>query len=99
MPSHREGFCNSLMEAGAMALPSITYDICGYNDSVDNETGILVPPYGEEALYTAMKQLLSDPARRQQLGQATRKRMEERFDRRYVWSKLKDFYSKALVGK
>ena len=96
LPSHREGFCNSLLEAGAMALPSITYDICGCNDSVDNETGILVPPYDEEALYTAMKQLLIDPARRQQLGQAARKRMEERFDRRYVWQELKAFYRKSL---
>lgn len=62
LPSHREGFCNSLLEAGAMALPSITYDICGCNDSVDNETGILVPPYDAESLYTAMKQLLCAPA-------------------------------------
>lgn len=97
LPSHREGFCNSLLEAGAMALPSITYDICGCNDSVDNETGILVPPYDAEALYTAMTQLLCAPALRQQLGQAARKRMEERFDRRYVWSKLKEFYHKALI--
>ena len=97
LPSHREGFCNSLLEAGAMALPSITYDICGCNDSVDNETGILVPPYDAEALHTAMTQLLCAPARRQQLGQAARKRMEERFDRRYVWRKLKEFYHKAIV--
>lgn len=96
LPSHREGFCNSLLEAGAMALPSITYDICGCNDSVDNETGILVPPYDEEALYTAMNQLFSAPARRQQLGQAARKRMEERFDRSYVWQELKAFYRKSL---
>ena len=99
LPSHREGFCNSLLEAGAMALPSITYDICGCNDSIDNETGILVPPYEAEALYEGMKQQLCSPSRRQQLGQAARKRMEERFDRRYVWQELKDFYSKALMGK
>ena len=98
LPSHREGFCNSLLEAGAMALPSITYDICGCNDSVDDETGILVPPYEAEALYSAMKQLLSTPAMRQQLGQAARQRMEERFDRRYVWRELKAFYRKALEG-
>ena len=97
LPSHREVFCNSLQEAGAMALPSITYDICGCNDSVDNETGILVPPYDAGALYTAMKQLLCAPALRHQLGQAARKRMEERFDRRYVWSRLKEFYHKALI--
>lgn len=85
LPSHREGGCNSLLEAGAMALPSITYDICGCNDTVDEETGILVPPYEAEALYQAMLQLLTQPEKRSAPGNAARKRMEERFDRRYVW--------------
>ena len=79
-----------------MALPSITYDICGCNDSVDEETGILVPPYEAESLYAAMKQLLCAPTKRQQLGQAARKRMEERFDRRYVWRELQRFYARIL---
>ena len=79
-----------------MDLPSITYDICGCNDSVDNETGILVIPYDAESLYTAMKQLICAPALRHQLGQAARKRMEERFDHRYVWQELKAFYKKSL---
>jgi glycosyltransferase involved in cell wall biosynthesis len=96
MPSHREGFCNSLLEAGAMALPSITYDICGCNDSVDNSTGILVPPYDEGALHDAMVQLLEDPDRCERLGQAARERMEQRFDRTVVHQALHDYYHQIL---
>jgi glycosyltransferase involved in cell wall biosynthesis len=96
MPSHREGFCNSLLEAGAMALPSITYDICGCNDSVDNSTGILVPPYDEGALHNAMVQLLENPDRCERLGQAARERMEQRFDRTVVHLALHDYYHQIL---
>ena len=96
LPSHREGFCNSLLEAGAMALPCITYDICGCNDSVDAETGILVPPYEGASLYDAMLRLLGDPVLRSRLGLAARARMESRFDRRYVWQELRRFYARIL---
>lgn len=96
LPSHREGFCNSLLEAGAMALPSITYDICGCNDSVDEETGILVPPYDAEALYAAMLRLCESPELCKELGHAARARMETRFDRRHVWRELRAFYQQAL---
>lgn len=79
-----------------MALPSITYDICGCNDSVDNETGILVPPYDAEALYAAMLRLCKNPRLRHKLGQAARTRMETRFDRHHVWRELKAFYQQIL---
>lgn len=93
LPSHREGFCNSLLEASAMALPCITYDICGCRDSVDAQTGILVPPYKAAALEAAMEALLASPERRRQLGEAGRRRMEERFARPVVWAALRAFYA------
>ncbi len=96
LPSHREGFCNSLLEAGAMALPCITYDICGCNDSVDDETGILVPPYEHATLQEAMLRLLREPHTRRRMGEAARRRIEEKFDRRMVWQELRRFYQKIL---
>ncbi len=47
----------------------------------------------EEALYQAMLQLHTYPEQRHILGSAARKRMEDRFDRRYVWQELKCFYA------
>lgn len=99
LPSHREGFCNSLLEAGAMALPSITYDICGCRDSVDKETGILVPPYDKEELYLAMLRLYMDPELRVALGRAARRKVQNKFDRVYVWAELRRFYEGLCPSK
>lgn len=44
-----------------------------------------------------MKQILSPPPPRSQiLSQAASKRMEERFDRCYVWQELRRFYARNL---
>lgn len=98
LPSHREGFCNSLLEAGAMALPGITYDICGCNDSINASTGILVPPYDEEELYRAMRRLYENPEGRASLGRAARKHIRDKFDREHVWLELQRFYARLSAG-
>lgn len=98
LPSRREGFCNSLLEAAATALPCITYDICGCNDSVDAETGILVPPYDADALEKAMEELARDPRKCRRLGEAGRRRMQERFSRAAVWAALRRFYAEVSAG-
>jgi starch synthase len=46
---------------------------------VDGETGLLVPPGEPEALARALERLLADPERGARMGQAGRRRVEERF--------------------
>lgn len=96
LPSHREGFCNSLLEAGAMGLPCITYDVCGCNDAVTSESAILVPPYDASALLAALIHLDKDAPLRQNLGAKAHKYVEERFSRKLVWEELSQFYHKQL---
>lgn len=96
LPSHREGFCNSLLEAGAMALPCITYDICGCNDVVTDSTGILIPPYKEEALHCAMNALFCDLQTRSELGRKAYQRINSMFSRALVWSHLKRIYNTLM---
>ena len=96
LPSHREGFCNSLLEAGAMALPCITYDICGCNDVVTQESGVLVRPYDIHELYAALIRLDKDVLLRQNLGGRARRNVEERFTRKFVWEELARFYRQHL---
>ncbi len=51
-PSYREGMPNSLIEAGAMGLPSIVTDINGCNEIIKNgQNGVLVQPKNVDALY------------------------------------------------
>lgn len=96
IPSHREGFCNSLLEAGAMALPSITYDICGCNDVVTKDTGILIPPYEEYAIFDAMKFLVTNQFSRLELGKSAHSRIVQNFDRNQTWKTLRVFYNCVL---
>ena len=46
---------------------------------VDGETGLLVSPGDTSALAGAILSLLQDPARRRAMGEAGRRRVEERF--------------------
>lgn len=96
LPSHREGFCNSLLEASAMKLPCITYDVCGCNDAVTSESAILVPPYDANALLAALIRLDKDDLLRQNLGDKARRNVEERFSRKLVWGELARFYNEQL---
>jgi glycosyltransferase involved in cell wall biosynthesis len=54
-PSHREGFPNVLMQAGAASLPVICSEIDGNTDIIkDGETGIIFPCGDEQALFDSM---------------------------------------------
>lgn len=70
--SEFEGWGLSVIEAAAVGVPTVAYDVDGLRDAVrDGETGWLAPP-GEDladALARAVKEL-SDPVRRLQVGAA-----------------------------
>ncbi len=57
-PSHREGFPNVVLEAGAMGLPSIVTDINGSREIIENHyNGTIVAPGDATALEAAMDTL------------------------------------------
>lgn len=61
-PSHREGFPNVLLQAGAMSLPIICSNIMGNIDIVkDNETGLIFKCKNEIELNNKILQALSEP--------------------------------------
>jgi len=85
LPSHREGFGNVLIEAGAMTLPVVASDIVGCRDAVvDGETGTLVPPGDVHALATALAIYAHQPQLRARHGAAGRARAMAAFDARHV---------------
>ena len=58
LPSYREGFGMSVIEAEAMGVPVIVTDIPGPVDAViDNKTGLLVKKADENSLLDAMKKI------------------------------------------
>lgn len=97
MPSYREGFPNTVLEAGAMGLPSIVTDINGSREIiVEGKNGMIVPPRDEDALYNAMIVMLQSKADRELMAGNARKMIEERFEQGFVRKCLYDFYDEIL---
>jgi glycosyltransferase involved in cell wall biosynthesis len=81
LPSHREGFPRSVMEASAMGVPVVATDIRGCRQAVDHgSSGLLVPPRDPAPLVAALEALLGDPGRRAAMAAAARDLALRRFD-------------------
>ncbi|THD76731.1 colanic acid biosynthesis glycosyltransferase WcaL [Thalassobius vesicularis] len=81
LPSFAEGVPVVLMEAMAAELPVVTTQIAGVPELVQNGlSGRLVPPGDAEALRAALDEVLRDPARAAEMGQAGRARVLDQFD-------------------
>ena len=97
MPSYREGFPNTVIEAGAMGLPSIVTDINGSREIVkEGENGMIVPPQNADLLYNAMKVMMTSRADREQLAGNARKMVADRFEQSFVRKCLYDYYDEIL---
>jgi glycosyltransferase involved in cell wall biosynthesis len=85
LPSYREGFSRSGMEAAACGRPMILTDIRGCREiGTHEEHLLLVPPREVAPLADAMRRLLDDPALRGRLAEAARVRARQEFDQRRV---------------
>ncbi|GAA3180991.1 glycosyltransferase family 4 protein [Blastococcus jejuensis] len=89
LPSYREGFSRSAMEAAACGLPMVLSDIRGCREvGVHGQQLLLTPPRDARALTSAIAALLDDPALRQRLSAGAEQRARSTFDQREVaaWS-------------
>lgn len=98
MPSYREGFPNTVLEAGAMGLPSIVTDINGSREIIkDGENGIIVPSQDADALFDAMLHMLEDKDARGRMASNARKMISDRFEQSFVRKCLYDYYDEILL--
>lgn len=89
LPSYREGFPHSVMEASAMGLPIITTDVRGCRNAIEpGITGILIPVKNSEALAGAITRLLSDLNKAKEMGRAGRRKAEKDFDKNILLAKM-----------
>lgn len=97
MPSYREGFPNTVLEAGAMGLPSIVTNINGSREIInEGENGMIVPPKDAEALFQAMMKMMRDKSNRERMAGNARKMIADRFEQSFVRKCLYDFYDEIL---
>ncbi len=100
LPSHREGFPRSPMEASAMEVPCIVTNIRGCREAVEhNRNGLLVPQNNAPALAEAILQLLNNPGLARQMGRAGRLKAEQDFDEQRVFDRVKATYQELLIHK
>jgi glycosyltransferase involved in cell wall biosynthesis len=80
VPSHAPGGAVAALEAMAAGKPVIGYDLPHLREVVvPGVTGLLTPPGDKMLLARTIRQLLEDPARREQLGAAGRQRAVAEF--------------------
>lgn len=93
LPSYREGFGSSALEAAAAGVPVVATQIYGLVDAVENDvTGVLVPAHDGTALAQALQELLQNPSRRRSMGEAGRSRAMASFSRERVVAGLVAYY-------
>jgi glycosyltransferase involved in cell wall biosynthesis len=81
LPSYREGFPKTLIDAAAAGRASVTSDVPGCRDAiVDRVTGLLCPAKDGLALADAIDQLILNRDLCVRMGLAARVHAEERFD-------------------
>lgn len=109
MPSYREGFPNTVLEAGAMGLPSVVTDINGSREIIcDNvekvgdvaicKNGIIIPSKDSNCLYEAMALIMTDNDMCYDLTTNARTMIMDRFEKGFVQKCLMDYYKAIIVG-
>jgi glycosyltransferase involved in cell wall biosynthesis len=90
---------NVIKEAMAMGVPAVTTRLGGIEELIeDGVSGALVPTGDPPALATKLESLLNDRHLRSRLAAGGRAVIEERFDRRSNFAKLKSLLQSTMDG-
>ena len=93
LPSYREGFGTSVIEASALELPVICSDIYGLRDAfIDKKTGLSFRVNDIEDLKNKMSYLVENPKKIKQFGENGGIFVREKFSARFVSNCLLNFY-------
>jgi glycosyltransferase involved in cell wall biosynthesis len=101
LPSYREGLPRSLLEAAAMARPLIATQVPGCREVVENGVnGFLCNPAEPESLALAIKKFAELPREsRAAMGEASRRKVQDRFSEQVVVRAYLDVLNRLLGGQ
>ncbi len=98
--SHREGFPNVLLQAGALNCPIICSRIEGNVDIVEHgKTGLLFEVKNEKELCDQMQYALSNRTLVTEMAQSLRRKIEENFDQPVIHAKLRVRYNSLINSR
>jgi len=97
LPSYREGFGTSIVEAAATGLPAVASRIYGITDAVVEEvTGLLHEPGDVDGLADCMSRFVDSPAMRDSYAHAAYARACSKFSSSLVTDALLQYYRTIL---
>lgn len=97
LPSYREGFGMTIIEAAACGVPAVASRIYGITDAMeDGKTGLLFPAGNVEALTQALLKLIKDRKLREEMGEMARVRALERFPSQKIIGEMLALYGKLV---
>ena len=100
LPSHREGFPRSPMEASAMGVPCVVTNIRGCRQVVRaEENGLLVPVGDADAMAVAISRILAEPLLADRMGAAGHSLARCEFNERDVFARVMATYRRLLSAK
>lgn len=93
LPTYREGFPKTLLEAAACGLPIIATDVTGCREIChDGINGLLIEPRDPDSIVEAVARLADDPGLRSRFGQESRRLVETRFSEEIVVAQTMELY-------
>jgi glycosyltransferase involved in cell wall biosynthesis len=96
-PSHREGFPNVLLQAGAMQLPVICSRIAGNVDIViGKQTGLIFEKADELQMEQQIEYALSNPAAMQAMAATLAQVIKKDYQRENIWQNMLREYKSLL---
>ena len=99
LPSHREGFGVVVLEAAALEVPTVGFEVTGMKDSVlSGITGKLVKFGDIQALGEAAISYLNDPDLRKSHGRLARERASTGFKQEDIWQQYLEIYKEVTVA-
>lgn len=97
LPSYREGFGMSAVEAACLGLPVICSDIYGLKDTIiEGETGLRCKVRDSKSLKEAMAKLYDNPGLRKEMGKNGRQRILNEFSGEKIVGAWVNFYNEII---
>jgi glycosyltransferase involved in cell wall biosynthesis len=99
LPSYREGFGSSVIEASLLQKPIICSDTYGLMETiVEHKTGLRHKSADSDSLFFAMEKLINDKDLRELLGKGGREYVLDNFSAQRISEKWVEFYRKKIFN-
>lgn len=100
VPKGNEGFSNSILEKMAMGLPVVVTDVGGNREAVEHGVnGFVIEPGALQSLVDCLQLLARDRQRLEQMGIASRQRVERLFSLQQMIRRHEELYTALVTGE